>query len=250
MQNSMISSRKPMIGVTPDRNAPPSEIESQFFVRRNYCAAITASGGAALILPYDMDAVELYLDQIDGLMITGGMFDVDPAIYGMPALYPGKMLLKEDRTGFEQALLRGALQRDMPVLGICGGMQLIAVELGGKLLQHIPSDVDTDLEHKQVMDCDTASHVIHITRESRLHAILGVDSCQVNSLHHQSVMGATDRIDVTAVAEDGVVESIEIPDRKFCLGVQWHPEYLVNDSEQNIFRALVTAAQDSQLHRV
>ncbi len=241
----MTSSPPPRIGITPDRSAAASDIEALFFVRRNYCAAISDNGGVPLVLPYDMDAVETYLDQIDGLLITGGMFDVNPALYGMPARYPEKMALKEDRTAFEQAMLRAAIARDMPVLGICGGMQLIAVELGAKLLQHIPSDIATSIEHKQAEDCDLASHAIHIRQGSKLRAILGVENCEVNSLHHQSVASSTDKVKVAAVADDGVVEAIEVPSLSFCMGVQWHPEYRVNASEKNLFTALLAAARES-----
>ncbi len=238
-----MTSSPPRIGITPDRSAAASDIEAQFFVRRNYCAAISNAGGVPLVLPYDLDAVDTYLEQIDGLLITGGMFDVDPTLYAMPARYPDKMLLKQDRTEFELAMLRAAIARDMPVLGICGGMQLIAVEMGAKLLQHIPSDIVASLEHKQEQDCNLASHAIHIRQGSTLRSILGVDTCEVNSLHHQSVASSTDKVKVAAVADDGVVEAIEVPSLSFCLGVQWHPEYGVNTSEKNLFAALVAAAQ-------
>ncbi|MBI3729861.1 MAG: gamma-glutamyl-gamma-aminobutyrate hydrolase family protein [Burkholderiales bacterium] len=246
----MTSSPSPRIGITPDRSSAATDIEALFFVRRNYCAAISDNGGVPLVLPYDMDAVETYLDQIDGLLITGGMFDVNPALYGMPARYPGKMVLKEDRTAFEQAMLRAAIARDMPVLGICGGMQLIAVEMGAKLHQHIPSDIATSIEHKQAEDCDLASHAIFIHQGSKLHAIMGVDRCEVNSLHHQSVFGPTDQVKIAAIADDGVVEAIEVPSLSFCMGVQWHPEYRVNASEKNLFTALVAAARESAAKRL
>ena len=236
---------KPVIGITPDRNAVSEDIEAHFFVRRNYCAAVAESGGTPLVLPYQMELAEHYLDLVDGIVLTGGMFDVDPAVYGMTAQHPGTMTLKEDRTQFERALLRGALARNMPMLGICGGMQLIAVELGAKLFQHIPSDIGTPIEHKQSEQCNVGTHRINVLKGSRLHQILGVDSCEVNSLHHQSVMGANLQLRVGAVAEDGVIEAIEASDQAFCLGVQWHPEYFVNAGERNLFVALVKAAQEA-----
>lgn len=234
--------RKPLIGITPDRNESAENIESFFFVRRNYCAAVADAGGIPLVLPYQMEAVERYLDTIQALVVTGGMFDVDPASYGMPSRYPEELTLKADRTRFERAMLRGALERDMPVLGICGGMQLIAIELGAKLIQHIPSEIDTDIEHKQEQSCSRATHVIEVRPGTLLHKILGTRECAVNSLHHQSVMGGNGNLQVAAVATDGVIEAVEVPGRPFCLGVQWHPEYRVNAHDENIFEALVDAA--------
>lgn len=240
---------KPIIGITPDRSEMSENIESLFFVRRNYCDAVAGSGGAPFVLPYEMALVDRYLDMVDGIVLTGGMFDVDPVEYGMTAQYPEKMVLKEDRTLFERAILRGALSRSMPVLGICGGMQLIAVELGAKLFQHIPSDIDTPIEHKQSEDCNVGTHRINVLTGTRLHQILGVDKCEVNSLHHQSVMGANEHIRVGAFADDGVIESIEVVDKAFCIGVQWHPEYFVNPWERNLFLELVKAAKETRNRR-
>lgn len=233
---------QPVIGISPDCNDLSTGIESHYFVRRNYASAIAESGGIPIVLPYRLELVECLLDLVDGIMLTGGMFDIDPALYGASARYPEKMALKADRTRFEQALLRGALARDMPVLGICGGMQLIAVEMGATLVQHIPSEIAQAVEHKQHAPCDAASHRIRITRGSRLHAILGIDSCEVNSLHHQAVQSCDARLQAGAVADDGVIEAIEVADRRFCIGVQWHPEYLINPQERNLFGELVAAA--------
>lgn len=236
---------KPVIGITPDRSGTPDNIEAHFFIRRNYCAAVAECGGMPLVLPYQIDLADQYLDLVDGIILTGGMFDIDPVAYGMAAQYPGKMILKEDRTLFERAILRGALARNMPVLGICGGMQLIAVEMGAKLFQHIPSDIDTQIEHKQSVPCDLGAHRISVRKDTRLHQILRVDTCTVNSLHHQSVMEESALVRVAAVADDGVIEAIEVAERPFCIGVQWHPEYLVNVWERNIFIELVKAAKNA-----
>jgi putative glutamine amidotransferase len=238
-----ISMHKPLIGITPDRSDPAVNPESCFFVRRNYCGAVADAGGAPVVLPYQAESVERYLDLIEGLVITGGMFDVDPASYGMPSKYPEELTLKADRTCFERALLRGALARNMPVLGICGGMQLIAIEMGAKLIQHIPSEVDTDIEHKQEAPCSTATHHARIKPGSLLHSILGVAECEVNSLHHQSVMGGNENLLVGAVAPDGVIEAIEVPHKSLCIGVQWHPEYGANPWDKRLFEEFVGAAR-------
>lgn len=235
---------KPIIGITPDRSDVHESIEAHFFVRRNYCTAVSESGGVPVILPYQIDLVEQYLDLVDGIIITGGMFDIDPAIYGKAAKYPKQMRFKEDRTHFEQAILRSALAKNIPVLGICGGMQLIAVEMGAKLFQHIPSEINAAIEHKQNEPCNVGKHRIHVSEGSRLHQIIGMSECEVNSLHHQSVMGENARFQAGAIADDGVIESIEVTDKPFCIGVQWHPEYFVNAWERKLFVALVKAASD------
>lgn len=230
---------RPIIGITADRSDESNNIESHFHVRRNYCAAVSAAGGLPVVLPYDMEAVNEYSQFIDGLIVTGGMFDIDPAEYGMTARHPDKVTVKRDRTNFERALLRRALGRDLPILGICGGMQLIAVELGAKLHQHLPSDIATDIEHKQFESCSIGTHRIRIEAGTYLHRILGTDTLVINSLHHQAVISGNKVLHISATADDGVIESIEVPGQTFCLGVQWHPEYLVNASEGNIFAELV-----------
>ncbi|WP_394780114.1 gamma-glutamyl-gamma-aminobutyrate hydrolase family protein [Undibacterium sp.] len=233
---------KPVIAITPDRDNGAEDIEAHFFIRRNYCSAIADGGGTAIVLPYRMDAVDDYLDLADGIVLSGGMFDIAPALYGAASSHPDKVVLKEDRTRFEQAVLRGALERRMPILGICGGMQLIAVELGGQLHQHLPSDLQDATEHKQQAPCNEATHRIRIQRGSQLHRILGADECSINSLHHQAVIRGNSRFSVGAVADDGVIESIEASEYPFCIGVQWHPEYAVNDCERLLFAELVRAA--------
>jgi putative glutamine amidotransferase len=237
---------KPVIGITSDRNDVPGNIESHYYVRRNYCSAVSSYGGLPIVLPYDAESADEHLDLLDGVVITGGMFDVNPREYGMSAKYPDKMVLKEDRTSFERAVLRRALERDMPILGICGGMQLIAVEMGAKLFQHIPSDIDTSIEHKQHEPCNIGTHRVAIRAGTLLRKVLGADAIPVNSLHHQAVAGGNDRLRIGAIADDGVIESVEVPDRRFCMGVQWHPEYFVNDSERRLFSALVRAAADTR----
>ncbi|HYD58811.1 MAG TPA: gamma-glutamyl-gamma-aminobutyrate hydrolase family protein [Noviherbaspirillum sp.] len=233
---------KPIIGITSDRDNAQDNIESHYCVRRNYCAAVAASGGVPVVLPYDAASADEHLALLDGLLITGGTFDVAPEEYGMQAKYPDKIVMKPDRTQFEQALLRGAFARDIPILGICGGMQLIAIEMGAKLHQHIPSDVDTAIEHKQSEPCNIAAHAIRILPGTQLHRLMGTDSLRVNSLHHQAVAGGNSRLRIAAVSDDGVVESIEVPEREFCIGVQWHPEYLLNEGGRNLFAELVRVA--------
>jgi putative glutamine amidotransferase len=139
------------------------------------------------------------------------------------------------------ALLQGAMARGMPVLGICGGEQLLAVALGGTLIQHIPDAVPDALAHEQAHSHYEAGHAAEIVPGTLLARIVGRARMQVNTSHHQAVKDPG-RGRVNALAPDGVIEGIEAMDQKFCLGVQWHPEYLVDTGDNVLFAALVAAA--------
>jgi len=236
----MTQTRRPRIGLTLDAEKPGGYSAYPWYaLRTNYAEA--AAGGMPLALPHVAALAEEMLDTIDALIVTGGAFDVAPALYG-DADQHGTVVVKEGRTAAELALLRGALARDMPVLGICGGEQLLAVALGGSLIQHIPDTVAAALAHEQPNPRHEAGHSVAITPGSRLHAIVGTDRMAVNSSHHQAVRGAGRGV-VNAVAPDGVIEGIEDPARRFCIGVQWHPEFSIDAGDALIFRALVKAAR-------
>ncbi len=238
----MSSRIKPLIGVTLDAEPPGGYSKYPWYaLRANYVHAIEAAGGLAVALPHTVGLAPLLLDRIDALVVTGGAFDVDPSLYGVADRH-ATVTLKEERTAAELALVRGALARDMPVLGICGGQQLLAVALGGTLLQHIPDSVENALEHEQTTPRDQASHDIAIAPGTLLARIAGADTMRVNSAHHQAVREAGRFAVVNAVAPDGVVEGIEDPRYGFALGVQWHPEFLIDPADARIFQAFVAAA--------
>jgi len=230
-----------VIGLTLDAEQPGGYSKFPWYaLRTNYMAAIAAAGGLPLALPHIPDLAGAYLDRIDALVVTGGAFDVDPALYGDAARH-ASVTLKQARTQAELALLEGALARNMPVLGICGGQQLLAVALGGTLIQHIPDAVEGALAHEQPNPRDEAGHVVAITPGTRLHDIVGADAMRVNSSHHQAVRDPGPFATVDAVAPDGVIEGIEDGRFRFCLGVQWHPEFLIDPGDRRIFAALVAA---------
>jgi putative glutamine amidotransferase len=234
---------QPVIGLTLDHEPPGGWSKYPWYaIRENYCNAVRQAGGLAILLPHEPDLAEAYLDRIDGLIVTGGGFDIDPALFGAADRHPS-VTTKDRRTAFELAATRGALQRRMPVLGICGGQQLLNVALGGTLIQHIPDEVPDCLPHKQPNPRDEPGHAVRIVGGTILHRITGADSLAVNSAHHQAVKLAGPGVVIDAVAEDGVVEGIEDPRQRFCLGVQWHPEFGLSDGDRRIFRAFVAAAQ-------
>jgi putative glutamine amidotransferase len=202
---------------------------------------VRRAGGLPILLPHDPDAAEAYLDRIDGLIVTGGGFDVDPALFGAATRHPS-VKTKDRRTAFEFAATKGALAREMPVLGICGGQQLLNVVLGGTLIQHIPDEVPDCVAHRQPNPRNEPGHTVRVIPGTLLHRITGADTLGVNSAHHQAVKTAGPGLVIDAVAEDGVPEGIEDPRHRFCLGVQWHPEFEINEADRLIFRAFVEVA--------
>ena len=230
-----------IIGVTLDSEQPGGYSKFPWYaLRQNYMGAIAGVGGLPMALPHLPDLADAMLDRIDALVITGGAFDVDPAMYGDTDMHE-KVSLKLGRTTAELALLRGALARNMPVLGICGGQQLLAVALGGSLIQHIPDSVANALPHEQPNPRDEAGHTVSVVAGSLLHRIVGATEMAVNSSHHQAVRAPGPHAIVNATAPDGVIEGIEDARYKFCLGVQWHPEFLIDQGDGKIMAALVAA---------
>jgi putative glutamine amidotransferase len=231
----------PMIGVTLDAEPPGGYSKYHWYaLRANYTSAIVAAGGLPVALPHHSTLTGAYLDRIDALVVTGGAFDVDPALYGASQRH-GTVSLKEERTQAEMALLQQALGRNMPTLGICGGQQLMAVALGGTLLQHIPDSVPDCLEHEQKKPHGEAAHAVTVVPGTLLHRIVGQAQMQVNSSHHQAVSQPGRHTIIDAVAADGVIEGIEDARYKFCLGVQWHPEFDTDPADRRIFDALIAA---------
>ena len=233
--------RRPVIGVTLDSEQSGGYSKYPWYaIRQNYADAVVAAGGLPVALPHDAALTPDYLDRIDALVVTGGAFDVDPALYGASGRH-ATVTLKQGRTAAEQALTEGALARNLPVLGICGGEQLLAVVLGGSLIQHIPDAIPHALQHEQSNPRHEAGHSVAVTPGTLLHRIVGASRMQVNSSHHQAVREPGPFAVVNAVAEDSVIEGVEDPRYRFCLGVQWHPEFGIDPGDHRIFDALIAA---------
>ena len=209
---------------------------------RAYADAVRDAGGLPLPVPCgDPSLAGEYLALCDGLLVAGGDFDIPPERYG-EARRPGCGPSRPGRTAFEEAMTVGALAAGLPVLGVCGGMQLLAVVRGGALHQHLPDDLG--VSHEQPPPKDVPSHPVEVAPGSILARLVGAGSLHVNSTHHQAVSRPGSGVAVSARASDGVVEAIELDGHPFALGVQWHPEALASRDPRQaaILRGLVLAA--------
>lgn len=236
-------SQLPVIGFTLDYETNGGYSKLPWYaIRENYLTAVVDSGAIPLPLPHALDFPEQYIHMIDGLVVTGGAFDVPPELYGDKTLHPATTL-KQKRTAFESAVLRGMLALGKPVLGICGGMQLMNVILGGSLIQHIPDEVPNALAHEQPNPRSEAGHTVKVYRNTLLAQVTGGGEIPVNSAHHQAVKSVGSGVVISGVAPDGVIEAIEYAAHPFFLGVQWHPEYYVSEADKRIFAAFVEACK-------
>jgi len=200
-----------------------------------YVRAVEAAGGRPLLVPPSEDGVEETLDALDGLLVSGGP-DVDPGLYGQEP-HAATAGMQEERDRGELALLTAALERDLPVLAVCRGSQLLNVARGGDLVQHLP-DVLGEETHKHRPGA-FADHGVTVRGDSRLGALMG-ERAPVKSHHHQGFGRVGDGLVESAWAEDGTVEGLEDPGRNFALGVLWHPE---EGEDATLFRALVEEAR-------
>lgn len=238
----------PLIGITLDFEEAGGYSKYPWYaLRDNYCDSIAKFGAAPLALPHVVEAVPSYLDTLSGLVITGGNFDVPPEMYGESTVHE-KVTVKRRRSDFEWAITKGALERRMPILGICGGQQLLNVILGGTLIQHIPDTVPNALAHEQPNPRHEIGHEVAIIANTLLYKIIDAPTIGVNSAHHQAVANVAPGAVVNARAGDGVIEGIEYPAHPFCIGVQWHPEFLITPADEKLFAAFVNAAREYHVH--
>jgi putative glutamine amidotransferase len=210
----------------------------------DYVESVKRAGAEPVVLSTSEDP-RAVLDRVDAILLTGGL-DVDPALYG-EAPHPTTEAAP-DRDRFEVPLSKAAVERDVPVLAICRGVQVLNVASGGTLVQDIPSAVSSDLEHSIDVPKDQIAHDVRVTEGTRLADALGpgthLDTCSVNSRHHQSVGRVAPQFVVSAVSRDGVIEAIERRGAQFCVGVQWHPENFWRTGEfDGLFDAFVDAAR-------
>lgn len=231
---------RPVIGVTLDFNRTEEYAKTPWYaLRENYITALSDLGAKVLLLHYEYGAPEEIIKELDGLVITGGNFDVDPNLYGETISHE-RVNPNQKRTNFEFGVCRAAIDSKTPLFGICGGEQLMNVVMGGSLIQHIPAEIDNYIEHEQKIAKHLPSHKVMVSEGSMLYDIVGAREIDVNTTHHQAVKTVGNGLQVCGVAPDGVIEAIESIDKSwFCLGVQWHPEYNHIESDKRILKAFV-----------
>jgi gamma-glutamyl-gamma-aminobutyrate hydrolase PuuD len=223
----VLKGNAPLIAITPDAQTDVlHSSENSYVVRMNYASALAECGALPVILPYLPDDIATLLDRFDGFLISG----TTPGISETPS-----------RSDFERALIAAALDAGKPLLGICNGMQMLGVALGGYLGDIEGGHLDESSYHLPAAHPISAAHPINITPDSRISKLLGGDRTHVNSFHRQEIkLGGM--MNVVAHAPDGVIEAIEAQAASYAVGVQWHPEYLLSDFDRAIIMDFVAAA--------
>jgi putative glutamine amidotransferase len=244
------TNRRPVIGIPAAALERPSTPGAAYFqFNGNYPAALAASGALPVMIPLGLpeDALADLFDRLDGLCLAGGV-DVDPAHYG-EARHPALGSVDAPRDATELMLTRWALAADLPIFGICRGIQLLNVAAGGSLYQDLAAQMPSARQH----DYNPADspwerpvHAVRVVADSRLAALLGTDEVMTNSFHHQAVKEVAGEFVPVAWAPDGVVEGIEAPGHRFALGVQWHPEgmFTTDPLARELFASFVAACRD------
>ncbi|HEU5430914.1 MAG TPA: gamma-glutamyl-gamma-aminobutyrate hydrolase family protein [Thermomicrobiales bacterium] len=246
---------KPVIGITssPTEDVRPWTTFQKQAVSDDYIDAVVAAGGVPILLPSLAAEVARYLDLVDGLLLTGGA-DFDPARFGEREVHPTTYGIDERRDAFEIDLIRGAIERDIPVFGICRGIQALNVALGGTLVQDIPSQypVQMDIAHRQYETGHAPhepSHPVVLSPSGIADDIFSGARIDVNSFHHQAIATLAPELRSVATAPEGFVEAVCHAGPPWALGVQWHPEMMFKHHPEHLrpFQALVEAAAARRL---
>lgn len=238
---------RPLIGITAyDYQRPPMGWRYDVCYGRN-ADVIEQAGGLPVLIPSNLqqDSLREIYERLDGVMLPGGG-DVSPTRYNednQTKLYD----ISDNRDHTEINLMQWSVEDDLPVLGICRGIQVMNVAMGGSLVQDIPSTIETDERHSIKVPDEERSKILHsviIQRDSLLASVIGETQIRVNSIHHQSIKDLAPTLQKVAQADDGIIEGVEMPDKHFVLGVQWHPEDMVADDERmvNLFQTFVDVA--------
>ncbi|MDQ2621865.1 MAG: gamma-glutamyl-gamma-aminobutyrate hydrolase family protein [Actinomycetota bacterium] len=253
MDTFVTRDRRPLIGVAAAEVRPAETIRRvregeplthETTIGLDYITGIADAEAVPVVLPVtDPETTCLALERVDALCLPGGP-DLDPSFYGAERTSCiGPSQLEVDR--FQLALARAAVEGGMPILAICRGMQVLNVALGGSLIPHLPDHPGATLPHRQDAPGNIPGHPVRLAPESLLADLLGTDSIDVNTFHHQAIDEPGSGLTPVAWSADSVVEAVEIPDRDFVLGLQWHAELMLDgEVSRVIFNGFTEAARD------
>ena len=234
--------KKPVIGITLDNEESGHYSNFPWYaIRKNYLHSIEKVGGVPFPLFHSYKSIDNILNFIDGVIITGGDFDINPSLYGKKNYHSRS--IKNLRTDFEIKICEMSLKQNIPILGICGGEQLLNVCCGGTLIQDIKEFNNNSLEHEQTNSRNQTSHSVEINKKTKLFNIINQLEIQVNSAHHQAVNQLGKNLIVSGLARDGIIESIESTAHDWCIGVQWHPEFLITKADKLLISNFVKFSQ-------
>lgn len=232
---------KPVIGLTPLYD----DGRDSYWMLPGYMKALEEQGAIVMMLPLtaDRDELDFFLESCDGFILTGG-HDVSPKLYGQEPVAECAQPC-DLRDEMDAYVLTQAVQRDKAVLGICRGHQLMNAVLGGTLYQDIPTQLPSQVNHRMQPPYDGCAHMVALQEGTPLAELLGAAECPVNSCHHQAIRDLAPGLEAMAVAADGIVEAVYMPEKRFVWGVQWHPEFAYRVSPQNraILGAFLAAAK-------
>ena len=230
--------KKPIIGITLDSEKKKTYSKFPWYaLRENYLTSLSKFDAIPFPLIHENKYINDFCKLIDGLIITGGNFDIDPKIYGNRS--SGARILKNKRTNFEIEITKKFLKSSKPILGICGGAQLLNVVCGGTLIQDIKKNNLFPINHEQKNPRNETSHKIEIVSKTLLAKINKKKFSKVNSAHHQAIKDIGKNIIISSYAPDGIIESIEHKHHKWCIGVQWHPEFLITKEDKNLIKNFI-----------
>ncbi|NQV98928.1 MAG: gamma-glutamyl-gamma-aminobutyrate hydrolase family protein [Rhodospirillales bacterium] len=235
-------SGRPVIGVLLDYQAAGSFSQRPHYaLRTGYFDALWLAGGTPVAIPYVDGAIDAYLALCDGFLFPGGFYPFPARLYGETA---GSDEPVHPRFAFEEQLMARVIARDRPVLGVCAGMQVLAGLYGGTFYRDLHTAIDTPIDHLNERPAEQPAHGLTVSQGSRLQEILGTTALRVNTAHKEALSNQPAGLVINARAEDGVVEGVEVADKGFCIGVQWHPEFFARDGDPNfnLFTGLVSAA--------
>ncbi|MBL0319108.1 MAG: gamma-glutamyl-gamma-aminobutyrate hydrolase family protein [Alphaproteobacteria bacterium] len=236
---------KPLIGVTLNWQENGDYSPYPYFVmREHYFQMVVKAGGVPVAIPFEPDVINQYIDYMDGFIFPGGDFALDPTWY--VSIQEKSPYLSSPRLEFEKAIISKAMQNDKPFLGICAGMQIMAGLLGCKLTSDVMRFTGTHIDHRDAKPRHEVGHNVKIVTGTLLANIVESLEFGVNTSHREGVVTVPAEVVISATATDGVIEAIEMKDKQFAIGVQWHPEFFGNDNNPHfkLFQRLVEAAKE------